>query len=331
MLNHGQALRSTAIQFRLVAGLFAVLGLCCGCQNRTTPTIAFIPRTSGTPLWEPAHLGAEIAAQATNAKIYWNAPTREDDVQAQIALVDSVIDRKYDGLVLAPDQALALIAPVRRALSKGIPTVIIASPLPLPAGAGLTYILSDEDEAGRMAALRVGELLRGTGTIAILGINPDITGIMTRARSLETSLAQRYPGIKIVEKRMGSFNTPHDQQVAEETLRTNPDLNAIVALTSSATRGTCSALSRGEGKHSVKVVGFDEPDPALLVRDGNLDSMILPRTREMGIQAVQTIVAQLRGQPAASEAKLKPVLVTPENFESAGIREMFSMDWRRRQ
>jgi ribose transport system substrate-binding protein len=331
MLNHGQAPRSTAFQVRLVAEIFAVLALWCGCRSRPTPTIAFIPRTSGTPLWEPAHLGAEIAARTANAKIYWNAPTREDDVQAQIALVDSVIDRKYEGLVLAPDQALALIAPVRRALSKGIPTAIIASPLPLPAGAGLTYILSDEEEAGRIAAVRVGELLRGTGTIAILGINPDITGIMTRARSLETALARQYPGIKIVEKRMGSFNIPHDQQVAEETLRTNPDLNAIVALTSSATRGTCSALSRGKGKHSVKVVGFDEPDPALLVRDGNLDSMILPKTREMGIQAVQTILAQLQGQPAPSEVKLKPVLVTPENFESAGIRGMFSMDWRRRQ
>jgi ribose transport system substrate-binding protein len=330
MLNHGQALRSTVFQFRLIAGLFAVLALCGGCRNRTTPTIAFIPRTSGTPLWEPAHLGAEISAHTTNAKIYWNAPTREDDVQAQIALVDSVIDRKYEGLVLAPDQALALIAPVRRALSKGIPTVIIASPLPLPAGAGLTYILSDEEEAGRMAALRVGELLRGTGTIAILGINPDITGILTRARSLETSLAQAYPGIKIVEKRMGSFNIPHDQQVAEETLRTSPDLNAIVALTSSATRGTCSAL-RGEAKHAIKVVGFDEPDPALLVRGGNLDSMILPKTREMGMQAVQSIVSQLQGHPAPSEVKLKPVLATPDDFESAGIRGMFSMDWRRRQ
>jgi ribose transport system substrate-binding protein len=331
MLNHGQAPRSTNFQIRLVFGLFAVSALCSGCRNHRTPTIAFIPRTSGTPLWEPAHLGAEIAAHKTNAKIYWNAPTREDDIQAQIALVDSVIDRKYEGLVLAPDQALALIAPVRRALAKDIPTVIIASPLPLPAGERLTYILSDEEEAGRMAALRVGQLLRGTGTIAILGINPDISAIMTRERSLEASLIQQYPGIKIVEKRMGSFNGPHDQQVAEEILRTNLGLNAIVALTSSATRAACSALARGEEKHAIKIVGFDEPDPALLVHNGSLDSMILPQTREMGIQAVQTILAQLQGQPVPTEVKLKPVLATPENFEVAGIRGMFSMDWSRPQ
>src|SRR5207248_1385861 len=84
-----------------------------------TPLIAVIPRTSGSPFWEPVHVGAEIAARSTNIKIYWNAPTREDDIQGQIALVDAVIDRKYQGLILAPDQALALITPVRRALSKG--------------------------------------------------------------------------------------------------------------------------------------------------------------------------------------------------------------------
>jgi ribose transport system substrate-binding protein len=331
MLDNGQALRSTNSKSRLVSVLFAVLALSSGCQNRGTPTIAFIPRTSGTPLWEPAHLGAEIAAHNTNARIYWNAPTREDDVQAQIALVDSVINRKYEGLVLAPDQALALIAPVRRALARGIPTVIIASPLPLPAGAGLTYILSDEEEAGRMAALRVGQLLRNGGTIAILGINPDISAIMTRERSLENSLTEQYPDIRIAEKRMGSFNGPHDQQVAEEVLRTNPGLNALVALTSSATRGACSALTRGEARHRLKIVGFDEPDPALLVHNGDLDSMILPQTREMGVRAVHTILAELQGQSVPSEIKLKPVLATPENFEPLGIRAMFSMDWRRRQ
>jgi len=37
-------------------------------------------------------------------------------------------EKKYQGLVLAPDQALALITPVQRALSHGIATVIVGSP-----------------------------------------------------------------------------------------------------------------------------------------------------------------------------------------------------------
>jgi ribose transport system substrate-binding protein len=319
----GHTLGLRRIQFVIFSGVLLLSG---GCFKHTVPTIAVIPRTSGTPFWEPLHVGAEVAARSTGTKIYWNAPTREDDVQGQIALVENVIDRKYQGLVLAPDQALALIAPVRRALSKGTPTVIIGSPLTIPAGGRLSYILNDEEKAGEMAALRAGQLLEGNGTIAILGVNPDIRGIMVRARSLELALARSYPRIRIVEKRFGSFNFPHDQLIAEETLRRNPNLNAIVALTSASTRGACFALAQSAAMRSTRVIGFDEPDPVLF-REDSLDSLIVQNSRDMGIKAVKTIAAQLADQPVPAETKLMPLLITRENLDSPEMREVRSMVW----
>jgi len=152
------------------------------------------------------HVGAEIAAQNTGLNVYWNAPTREDDIQGQIALLEKVVAGGYKGLVLAPDHALALITPVRLALSQGLPTVIVGSPLPIPAGGKLSYILNDDEEAGRMAGQYVAELLQNKGSVIVLGIDPDIAGIMIRARSLEKTL-QDYPSIRIVDKRIGAFNT----------------------------------------------------------------------------------------------------------------------------
>lgn len=63
----------------------------------------------------------------TGASLYWRAPTREDDIETQISLVEHVAQGNYQGLVLAPDQALSLISPVRLVLSRRIPTVIIGS------------------------------------------------------------------------------------------------------------------------------------------------------------------------------------------------------------
>src|SRR5579884_1067267 len=134
---------------RISAPLLFVLAI--GCRSGP-PVIAVVPRTTGMSLWEKEHTGAEAAAGAHGMKIYWNAPTREDDVQGQIALVQRIIDKHYDGLILSPDQTLALMTPVRRAVSKGIPTVILGSALPLDPGGKLSYILSDDEEAGRMAA-----------------------------------------------------------------------------------------------------------------------------------------------------------------------------------
>src|SRR5579863_7309884 len=89
------------------------------CGSRQQTRIAVIPQTDGTMQWEPVHTGSVVAADKVGVSIYWNAPTREDDVEAQIALVDRIVSAGYQGLVLAPDQGLALITPVRRALAHG--------------------------------------------------------------------------------------------------------------------------------------------------------------------------------------------------------------------
>ena len=38
--------------------------------------------------------------------------------------------------------------PIRDVVSRGIPTVIVSSPLAIPPGGKLSYILNDEDESG---------------------------------------------------------------------------------------------------------------------------------------------------------------------------------------
>lgn len=276
-------------------------------------------------LWEREHGGAISAATASGARIYWNAPTREDDIQGQIAMVDRIASSRFQGLVLTPDHAVALISPVRNAISRGIPTVVVGSALAVPPGGRLFYLLNDEVRGGQLAAGRVAAILHGKGKIAILGIDPDVEGIMIRARSLEQSLNENYPDIHVVANAIGSFNFPHEQQVAEETLKANPDLDAIIALTWTSSRGALSAIP-GSGNAHVKVIGFD-PE-ALSFDDPNLDSLILQDTRTMGSEAVQTILATLQGQSMPATRQFEPMMVTRENLSSPAVQKMTGMDWR---
>lgn len=297
-----------------------------GCHRPSTVTIAVIPRTSGSLLWEPEHRGAQDAAESIGAQIYWNAPTREDDVAGQIALIEHVVAGNYQGLVLTPNQSLALITPVRRALAHGLPIVIVSSPIPVPAGDNLSYILNDEQEGGRIAARRVAQLLHGRGTIAILGINPDIAGIMVRAQSFEHSLAQNSPEIHIVERHTGSFNVPHEQEVAEEALEAHPDLDAIVTLMWSSARGAMSTIDNNPKKFRAKVISFDPED--ILFTSPSLDSVVVQNTRKMGNLAVRLIHARLSGKSAPALITLEPILVTRANANSEEVRHMTTMDWR---
>lgn len=320
--------RNSSFLARLCGGFatgLVLLTSLTGCRAKNAGVIAIIPRTTGMSLWESAHSGAVAAAAAAHLGTYWNAPTREDDTKNQIALVNRVIDGGYAGLILAPDQSLALMTPVRRGLAKGVATVVLGSPLTMPPGGKLSYILSDEDEAGRLAAMRVGELLHGRGSVVIVGINFDIIGIVDRVRSFEATLTARFPNIEIVEKRTGSFNVPYEQQTAEELLMGHSDLDVIVAVTADATRGSYAALDELHRIGKVKLVGFDQ-DLLLPIATGEIDSVVIEDTYDMGYRAVQLLADDIKGLPVPQLIKISPRLVTRDNLSSAEIRRVLAFD-----
>ena len=324
-LQHQFASPSRRAWCRLGVPASLAILLLAACQPKQEPTIAVIARTSGSMMSESEHGGAMAAADPGHARIYWNAPTREDDIQGQTAMVEWVAHGGAQGLVLLPDHASALISPVRSALANGIPTVIVSSPLAMPPGGHLFYVLNDEVRGGELGAERVSAILHGHGKVAILGIDPDIRGIMTRARSLEETLVRTEPGIQIVTHAIGSFNVPHEQQMAEESLKAHPDLDVIVALTAVSGHGALSALASSGNRH-VKVICYDPNDT--LFDDPSLDSFILQDTRSMGKDAVRTVLASLRGQPTPAEREFAPTLVTRENVSSPEVKRLSSMEWR---
>src|SRR5579875_285317 len=84
-----------------------------GCRARRV-RIAIIPQTTGTPLWGSMFSGAQSIASKNRIEIYWNAPTNEDNIKTQIALLERVIHSgEYQGIILAPDHALALMSAVQ--------------------------------------------------------------------------------------------------------------------------------------------------------------------------------------------------------------------------
>src|SRR5437879_4435816 len=89
------------------------------------PTIAVIPRTCGTLLWEPMHAGAVTAARATTTHVYWNAPPQDNDVEKQISFLQLALDRHYRGVVVAPDETLPFRTPIQRVLDQKVPVVIV--------------------------------------------------------------------------------------------------------------------------------------------------------------------------------------------------------------
>lgn len=319
---------SPASHPRQTAAVLALLSLSLLFQacSRVPNTVAVIPRSCGTVLWEPEHAGVAHVARGKGLKVYWNAPPREDDVEGQIHLLEKVLARGYAGVIISPDQTLPLRTPVRRLVSRGLPVVVVGTNLGVLPGAKLSYVLNDDTVGGQIAARRLGKILDGKGSIAILGINPQLTGITVRERSFENTLEREYPGIQVVARRLGYYSVAQEQQVAEDILNRGKPVDAILALSHTSTRGAFYALVEFDKTHSIKLVGFDQ-DLMPPIRTGDIDSVVMQRSYDMGRVAMELMDAEVHGRTVPGITMLTPMLMTRENIDSAEVRGQLSANW----
>jgi ribose transport system substrate-binding protein len=303
-----------------------------GCARGHPHTIAVIPQTTAQEIWEAEHAGVAKALLGTQWKERWNGPSSETEVDRQIALVQEAIRQRDGGLILAPDHPVALTTAVRMAAEQGMPVVVIDATLNLPPSLDVDYLLNDEQQAGELAADRIGAILHGRGTVAVLGETAALMGSVARAASFRQSMASRYPGITVLDPLPGRFRTDLAEQDTEELLASHPELNAIFTLTVGATRGVYRGLKLTQRIHQVHLVACDQDlDLLYYLRLGEIDSLVAENTFAMGYQATRLITEHGAGRtkPRAGRiVRFAPRLVTRENVDTPEIQQILNMDWR---
>ena len=301
--------------------------LLAGCRQHRL-SVAMIARTTASPIWEAAHAGAQAVAVRSRRTIYWNAPQSEDDFQKQAALVNRIVEEQYGGLIVAPDQPLAMTTSIQRAVGKGIKTVVILSPLSIPPRANLAYISNDNAAAGRMAATRVNEILRGAGSVAVLGVDPQSLNDLAILHAFEETVEERFPKIAIVDRRTGSDNQVEAEEIVAEELTVHPELNALFTLSAAASYGAITSLESRDPAGKIKLVGFEQ-SPTLVdrVRSGRMNSLIAEDTYAMGQLAMEQIAASGDHAMAPANIKLQPTLLMRENIDLPRMQQLVRLEW----
>lgn len=298
------------------------------CRSPVAPLVAVIPETTAQEVWESEHAGADRAAQALGWSAYWNGPSREDDIARQIQIVDNAIAHHVDGIVISPDHSLALISPIRAALARGIPTVVVGSPLLIPPGANLFFVINDDAAMGHMAAARVQGHVQNGGTVAVLGVYPGILSLVRRADAFEDSLRKAVPAVRIVERHSTSFEFAEAEQTDEETIRANSDLRAILTLDIVQTRAAYTALSATGNLGRIVLVACDQDlDLERMVRTGAIDAIVAQNTSVMGYDAVQLIAQARKGKTTGASRVIAPMLITRENIDTPEVQQVLDMNW----
>jgi ribose transport system substrate-binding protein len=322
---------SQLLRGRCAAGLSVstLLLALMSCRQAAPPTVAVIPETTAQEIWESEHAGAARAARKLGWEIYWNGPSREDDLPRQIQIVNNAVARGVVGLVLTPDHAVALITPVRAAIARGIPIVIVSSPLDAFSSHDVMFVVNDDIAAGGMAADRAGKYLSPDGGVAVLGANPNLPGSIQIADALETSLRTRLPKVTVLERRSTSFSFDEAEERAEEAFRSLPNLQVVVSLNVTQTRAAYAAAARTNLLGHIKIIACDQDlDLVYRLRAGDIDAIIAQDTTTMGKDAIEMIHQRLHDSRSTSSVVVEPVLITRETVDSAQAQAVLDMNWR---
>ncbi|MEZ5402592.1 MAG: substrate-binding domain-containing protein [Bryobacteraceae bacterium] len=295
-----------------------------GCTRDATKTIGVAPKGASHIFWQTVHAGAVKAAREGGFEVEWKAPALEVDSSRQIEIVESMVNRKLAGIVLAPVDRKALVNIVERAGRERIPVAIFDSAI--DTAKKLTYVATDNAEGGRMAARRMGEILGGKGKVGVIGFMAGSASTMERESGFEEEMRAKFPGIELLGVRFGMADRAKALAETENLLTAHPDLAGLFADNESSSVGAVQGL-KSRGARNVKLVAFDASQQ--LVRDceeGWIDSIVVQDPFKMGYESTRAVVAHLAGKSVDPAIDSGVRLLLREDLGKKEVRDFLFPD-----
>jgi ribose transport system substrate-binding protein len=323
-----------ALRWLVIATIatMATLPLACGKggSNGKKFQIAVIPKGTTHEYWKSIHAGAvkaerDLKGQGVDVNIIWKGPIREDDREQQIQVVEGFLSQGVNGIVLAPLDSKALVRPVEEAKNASIPTVIFDSAL--DSKNIVSFVATDNEKGGRLAADHLGKILGGKGRVLMLRYQEGSASTEARESGFLDGMKKSYPNITIVSSDQYAGPTRDTAKRAAENLlnRFGSNIDGIFCPNESAAAGMLLALQDGGLAGKVKFVGFDSSQVFLdAMKQHQMDGFVLQNPFAMGEIAVKTMVESLQGKQVPPVIDTGVSIVTPENMDTADVKKMLN-------
>ncbi len=305
----------------LTATLTAVVLLTAACNSSKKRRIAVVPKATSHIFWLTVHSGAEAAGQKFGVDVIWNGPPAETEYDRQMQIVDSMIAQHVDGLAVAAAERNALNRSLDRAAQLGIPVTVFDSGV--DSTNYMTFLATDNYEAGRMGARELARLVGAKGTVAMLMHAPGSASTMDRERGFDDVMKTEFPQLAVVARQFGMSDRSKAMGAAENILTAHPDLNGMFASSEPSSIGASLALKSRSLSGKVKFVAFDSSDSLIEdLKGGTIDAMVVQDPFKMGFEAVKTLVDKLNGATPSKRIDLPARVVHKADLDKPDVHEL---------
>jgi len=306
----------TPSPFRLLAVL--VLGALSVSAAQPLRSVAITVGDLGNPFFVQIAKGAEAKARELGgAGVKITAVSSGYDLNQQTNQMEDFIAAKVDLIVLNAADTKGIAPAVRKARAAGI--VVVAVDVAAEGGVNAT-VMSDNVQAGRVAAEYLVKRLNGKGSVVIIN-GPPVSAVADRVSGAE-AVFRATPGIRLLSRDQNAGgNRQGGMNVMTDLLTAHPQIDAVFAINDPSGLGAALALRQARRENVVVAAVDGAPDAEKALRDEK-NAFAASAAQDpftMAGKAVEVGFGILQGRPAPEGRVLVPVsLITRDNI--AGYR-----------
>ncbi|MGI9332936.1 MAG: ABC transporter substrate-binding protein [Gammaproteobacteria bacterium] len=315
----------------LAAGVVAISPVS-QAQDKTY-TVALIPGLTTDAFYITMRKGAEHAAKALGVNLlFQGAP--DFNATLQVPVLNAVIARKPDAILIAPTDKQQLIAPLRAAHEAGIKVITVDTFIDDGAyqdgsGSGdfpLSYIASDNVLGGRMAARALAAAVGDKGKVYVSNVKPGISTTDQREEGFKLEMAN-HPGVTVLETQFNDDDANKAAAQLQAVLARNPDLAGVFGANLFSAIGSADGVKALGKTGTIKVVAFDTPTRITDdIKSGLVDMAIAQHPAEIGYYGVVTAYATLTGQSIPTSIGTGFTVMDASNIDDPEVQKFIYSD-----
>lgn len=305
---------------RMLLVLSLLLSGCSKKQEEHKTVFAFVPKLLDNPVFQVAWQGAQAGGKDLgNGKVEVQrfAPVKSDAVE-QAQIIESLIEKKVDGIAISVNDADALKETIDKAIDAGIPVVTFDSDA--PKSKRMSYYGTNNPGSGNMMGEYLVKYMGKKGKVAILMGTPGAPNLEERKNGLLEYLKD-YPDIKVVATEFCYDDVNKGITVMEAIMQAHPDLNGWVLAGSWPIFTPAPGPFASKKPGQITVVAFDAlPEELEYVRQGYVQVLLGQKLWGWGYESIRSLLAIKEGNPPQQIIDSGLDLVTKENVEEYAQR-----------
>lgn len=282
--------------------------------------IGVVPKGISHQFWLTVKAGAEAAGKEFGATIIWQGPDKETEIDKQVNILEDMISRKVDAIVMAACDENGLTNVIKKAVDAKIPVVTIDSGVKsdLP----VSFVATDNVAGAKAAVKELARLIGGEGEVGLIPFVPGAATSELREQGFKEGLND-FPTLKLVSTLYSQSDVAKGMNVTQDMMTANPNLKGIFAASEPGAIGCAQAVKAAGKTGVIKLVAFDGSDEEIAsLKEGTIQALIVQNPFQMGYKGVKAAIDSIKGQPVEKKIDTGVTVVTMENFNQPDIQKI---------